>query len=127
MGEPTWTGHVSLRRDGYGVYTGALNHASKQDTTEKAFLGDWLEYSDHFSAFYSHSTKLLSGGWFSEGNLFWGGINFHWDGIRFTGHWSWYPRNGTGYEEWFPVGADYIVPPLPPQPPPEEEYHGDLP
>ena len=89
-------------------------------------LGDWLEYSDHFSAFYSPSTQLLTGGWFSEGNLFWGGINFRWDGVRLTGRWTWYGRDGTGYEEWFPVGDDYVLPPLPPQPPPEHEYEGDL-
>ena len=127
MDDPTWTGHVDFHSEGNGVFVGASIYPLPiHISIVGACTGDWLEYSDHFSAFYSSSTQLLTGGWFSQGNLFWGGIHFRWDGTRLTGKWTWYGRNGTGYEEWFPVGPDYVVPALPPQPPHDEEYDGSL-
>jgi len=74
------------------------------------WLGDWLEYNDHFSAFYSSATKLLSGAWYSGGNHLWGGINFYWNGVILTGRWTWFGREGTGFEIWYPLESDYELP-----------------
>eukprot|EP00210_Caulerpa_lentillifera_P004692 g4477.t1 len=93
LGPTTWTGHVTLNKTGVDSYTGT-----------------WLEYNDHFSAFYSSSTKLLSGAWHSEGDGLWGAINFHWNGVILTGRWTWYGRDGNGFEIWYPVDDDYELP-----------------
>ena len=55
----------------------------------------------------------MTGAWLDTDQQRWGAINYHWDGVRVTGRWTYHGSKGTGYDEWFPAAEDYIVPQLP--------------